>query len=157
MQLVHRTRETPQELKQKSIGDLLRDRRYGILSIIKTMNNWFAEFGHRKNFTLLHYESLRAAPEENFRNLLSTLGETLPDPEAFKYAVEFSDFANMQRLEVAGVFDSKILRSRDVQNPESFKVRRVKVGGYRDYLSPEDQAFAADALKHLDARFGYTA
>src|SRR5438270_95637 len=102
MQLVHRTRETPQELKQKSIGDLLRDRRYGILSIIKTMNNWFAEFGHRKNFTLLHYESLRAAPEENFRNLLSTLGETLPDPEAFKYAVEFSDFANMQRLEVAG-------------------------------------------------------
>ena len=157
MQLVHRTRETPQELKQKSIGDLLRDRRYGILSIIKTMNNWFAEFGHRKNFTLLHYESLRAAPEENFRNLLSTLGETLPDLEAFKYAVEFSDFANMQRLEVAGVFDSKILRSRDVQNPESFKVRRGKVGGYRDYLSPEDQAFAADALKHLDARFGYTA
>src|SRR5437660_1183160 len=157
MQLVHRTRETPQELKEKSIGDLLRDRRYGIMSIIKTMNNWFAEFGRRKNFTLLHYESLRAAPEQNFRNLLSTLGETSPDPEAFKHALEFSDFANMQRLEVAGVFDSKILRSRDVQNPESFKVRRGKVGGYREYLSPEDQAFAADALKHLDARFGYTA
>ena len=157
MQLVHRTRETPRELKQKSIGDLLRDRRYGILSIIKTMNNWFAEFGHRKNFTLLHYESLRAAPEQNFRTLLSTLGDTSPDPEAFKHALEFSDFANMQRLEVAGVFDSKILRSRDVQNPESFKVRRGKVGGYREYLSPEDQAFAADALKHLDARFGYTA
>jgi glycosyltransferase involved in cell wall biosynthesis len=156
MQLVHRTRETPQELKEKSIGDLLRDRRYGILSIIKTMNNWFAEFGRRKNFTLLHYESLRAAPEQNFRNLLSTLGETSPDPEAFRHALEFSDFANMQRLEVAGVFDSKILRSRDVRNPESFKVRRGKVGGYRDYLSAEDQAFAADALKHLDARFGYT-
>ena len=62
-----------------------------------------------------------------------------------------------QRLETAGVFDSKILRSADVRNPESFKVRRGKVGGYRDYLSPEDQAFAADALKHLDARFGYTA
>src|SRR5438552_222127 len=156
MQLVHRTRETPQELKQKSIGDLLRDRRYGIMSIIKTMNNWFAEFGHRKNFTLLHYESLRAAPEQNFRTLLSTLGETSPDPESFKHALEFSDFANMQRLEVAGVFDSKILRSRDVRNPESFKVRRGKVGGYREYLSSEDQAFAADALKHLDARFGYT-
>src|SRR5436853_14547 len=90
MQLVHRTRETPQELKEKSIGDLLRDRRYGIMSIIKTMNNWFAEFGHRKNFTLLHYESLRAAPEQNFRTLLSTLGETLPDPESFKHALEFS-------------------------------------------------------------------
>jgi hypothetical protein len=157
MQLVHRTRETPRELKEKSMGDLLRDRRYGIMSIIKTMNNWFAEFGRRKNFSLVHYESLRAAPEKNFRAILSTLGETEPDPEAFKHALQFSDFANMQRLEAAGVFDSKILRSRDVQNPESFKVRRGKVGGYRDYLSPEDQAFAADALKHLDARFGYTA
>src|SRR5207247_6618124 len=114
-QLVHRNVQTPQQLKEKIIGDLLRDRRYGIMSIIKTMNNWFAEFARRKNFTLLHYESLRAAPEQNFHNLLSTLGETSPDPEAFKHALEFSDFANMQRLEVAGVFDSKILRSRDVR------------------------------------------
>jgi glycosyltransferase involved in cell wall biosynthesis len=157
MQLVHRTRETPQQVKEKKVGDLMRDRRYGIMSIIRTMNDWFAEFGRRKNFTLLHYESLRAAPEKNFRALLATLGEMSPDPDAFKHAVEFSDFANMQRLEAAGVFDSKILRSRDVRNPESFKVRRGKVGGYRDYLSPEDQVFAAEALKHLDARFGYTA
>jgi glycosyltransferase involved in cell wall biosynthesis len=157
MQLVHRTRETPQQLKEKSAGDLLRDRRYGIMSIIKTMNDWFAEFGRRKNFTLLHYESLHTAPEQNFRALLATLGEVSPDPMAFQHALEFSDFANMQRLEAAGVFDSKILRSRDVRNPESFKVRRGKVGGYRDYLSVEDQGFAAEALKHLDARFGYTA
>jgi glycosyltransferase involved in cell wall biosynthesis len=157
MQMVHRAPETPQRVKEKNVGDLLRDRRYGIVSIIKTMNNWFTEFGQRQNFTLLHYESLRATPEQNFRALLATLGEDSPDAEAFKYALEFSDFANMQRLEAAGVFDSKILRSRDVRNPESFKVRRGKVGGYRDYLSPEDQAFAADALKHLDARFGYTA
>ena len=157
MQMVHRAPETPQRVKEKNVGDLLRDRRYGIVSIIKTMNNWFTEFGQRQNFTLLHYESLRATPEQNFRALLATLGEDSPDAEAFKYALEFSDFANMQRLEATGVFDSKILRSRDVRNPESFKVRRGKVGGYRDYLSPEDQAFAADALKHLDARFGYTA
>jgi hypothetical protein len=157
MQLVHRTKETPQRLKQKTAGDLLRDRRYGIMAIIKTMNRWFAEFARRQNFTLLHYESLRAEPAENFRALLATLGEASPDPAVFQHALEFSDFANMQRLEAAGVFDSKILRSRDVRNPESFKVRRGKVGGFRDYLSMEDQAFAAQALKHLDARFGYTA
>src|SRR5438309_9460365 len=122
MKLVHRTHETPQELKEKSIGDLLRDRRYGIMSIIKTMNNWFAEFGRRKNFTLLHYESLRAAPEQNFRNLLSTLGETSPDREEFNYALECSDFEYRQRLEAAGVSASNILRSRDARKPESFKV-----------------------------------
>ena len=157
VQLVHRTPETPQRLKQKSAGELLRDRRYGIMSIIKTMNRWFAEFAHRQNFTLLHYEALCAAPEENFRALLVTLGEVSPDPEAFQHALEFSDFANMQRLEAAGVFDSKILRSPDVRNQESFKVRRGKIAGFRDYLSPEDQVFATEALKDLDSRFGYTA
>jgi hypothetical protein len=34
-------------------------------------------------------------------------------------------------------------------------VRRGKVGGYREYLSAEDQAYAADALSKLDSRFGY--
>ena len=48
-------------------------------------------------------------------------------------------------------------RSRDVRNPKAINVRSGNGGGYRDYLSVEDQAFAAAALKHLDARFGYTA
>jgi hypothetical protein len=43
----------------------------------------------------------------------------------------------------------------DVRDPESFKVRRGKVGGYREYLSIEDQKYAADALMKLDPRFGY--
>jgi glycosyltransferase involved in cell wall biosynthesis len=156
LQLVHRTPETPEKLRQKSAGDLLRDPRHGITSIVKTMNSWLAEFGHRADFILARYEALRAAPEKNFRALLATLGETSPDPAALAYALEFSDFANMQKLEAAGLFDSKILQSGDVRNPESFKVRRGKVGGYRDYLSLEDQAFAAAAMKNLDARFGYT-
>jgi hypothetical protein len=35
-------------------------------------------------------------------------------------------------------------------------VRRGKIGGYREYLSAEDQQFAADATTELDRRFGYT-
>jgi hypothetical protein len=42
-----------------------------------------------------------------------------------------------------------------VRDPESFKVRRGKVGGYREYLSLDDQKYAADALTELDVRFGY--
>ena len=58
-------------------------------------------------------------------------------------------------MEAAGAFDSKILRPGDVRDPESFKVRRGKVGGYREYLSVEDQEYAAAALTQLDPRFGY--
>jgi hypothetical protein len=48
------------------------------------------------------------------------------------------------------------LHPGDVRDPESFKVRRGKVGGYREYLSAEDQQFAEAALTKLDPRFGYT-
>jgi hypothetical protein len=52
-------------------------------------------------------------------------------------------------------FESKILRAGDVRDPESFKVRRGKVGGYEEYLSPKDQEYAKRALRRLDDRFGY--
>jgi hypothetical protein len=84
------------------------------------------------------------------------VGETTPDMSIFQEALEFSRFENMQKLEAAGVFDSKILHPGDVRDPESFKVRRGKVGGYREYLSAEDLEYAADALLKLDRRFGYS-
>jgi len=61
----------------------------------------------------------------------------------------------MKKLEGAGAFTSKILRAGDTQDPESFKVRRGKVGGFEDYLSPDDQVYAAAALQRLDPRFDY--
>jgi hypothetical protein len=73
----------------------------------------------------------------------------------FQEALEFSRFENMQKLEAAGAFDSNILHPGDVRDPESFKVRRGKVGGYREYLSFGDQKYAADELMKLDPRFGY--
>jgi len=77
------------------------------------------------------------------------------DIKMFQEAFEFSRFENIQTLEASAAFDSKILHPGDVRDPESFKVRRGKVGGYREYLSAEDQKYAADALAELDVRFGY--
>ena len=85
------------------------------------------------------------------------VGETTLDRPIFQEALEFSRFENMQKLEAAGVFDSKILHPGDVRDPESFKVRRGKVGGYREYLSDEDLKYAADALRKLDPQFSYNA
>jgi hypothetical protein len=155
LQLVRRSAETPNELKQKSVSDLLRDDAFGIVAIVETMNRWLDEFDERKNFLLLSYESLRAEPEKNFRALLAELGETSPDGAALAHALGFSEFENMRKLEAAGAFDSKILRPGDVSDPESFKVRRGKVGGYREYLSEEDQRYANEVMKRLHPRFGY--
>ena len=156
LQLTRRDPNAPAKLKQKGVSEMLRDKKFGLRAIINAMNHWTDEFSERDNFTLVRYEALRAAPSEIFRDLLRVLGEPSPDLNIFQEALEFSRFENMQKLEAAGVFDSNILHPGDVRDPESFKVRRGKVGGYREYLSTEDQQFAAAAIRELDRRFGYT-
>jgi hypothetical protein len=155
LQITRRDPNAPVELRQQTVSEMLRDRRFGVRAIVSTMNDWMTEFSARDNFTLIQYEALRASPAEHFRDLLALLGEREPDTTIFDEALEFSQFENMQKLEAAGAFDSNILHPGDVRDPESFKVRRGKVGGYREYLSTDDQAYAATALAELDARFGY--
>src|SRR4030095_2283431 len=127
IQLTRRTRETPAKLKQMSASELLRDRAFGIESMVEIMNSWLAEWSDRADFLLLPYESLRKDPEPGFRQLLQVLGERPADAKAFLHALEFSDFGHMKKLEGAGAFASKILRAGDTKDPESFKVRRGKI------------------------------
>ena len=155
LQLTRRDPNAPVKLRQKSVSEMLRDEKFGMRAIISTMNHWLNECSQGDNFTLVRYEALRAAPAEHFRDLLGVLGEPLPDATTFQEALEFSRFENMQKLEAAGTFDSNILHPGDVRDPESFKVRRGKVGGYREYLYARDQEFSAAAMKELHPRFGY--
>jgi len=156
LQLTRRDPNAPVKLKQKTVSEMLRDEKFGMRAIVSAMNNWLNEFSQHYNFTLVQYEALRASPAEHFRDLLAVLGESSPDANIFQEALEFSRFENMQKLEAEGAFDSNILHPGDVRDPESFKVRRGKVGGYREYLSADDQQFAAAAITELDRRFGYT-
>jgi hypothetical protein len=156
LQLTRRDPNAPHKLRQKTVSEMLRDRKFGVRAIINAMNDWINEFSGRDNFSLVRYEALRASPDEHFRDLLAVIGEPMPDDTIFKEALEFSRFENMQKLEAAGAFDSNILHPGDIRDPESFKVRRGKVGGYREYLSVEDQQYAANALAELDSRFSYS-
>ncbi|MGE5208533.1 MAG: sulfotransferase domain-containing protein [Alphaproteobacteria bacterium] len=156
LQLTRRDPNAPRKFRHKTASQMLRDRKFGVHAIVNAMNDWITEFSGRDDFTLVRYEAVRAAPAEHFRDLLAVLGETQPDATIFQKALEFSSFENMQKLEAAGAFDSNILHPGDVRDPESFKVRRGKVGGYREYLSVEDQQFAAATMAKLDRRFGYT-
>jgi hypothetical protein len=153
VQLTRRTRETPDQLKQKEIGEVLRDRKHGIASMVEIMNGWLEEWSGKPNFLLVHYEDLQRAPEESFLELLKFLGEQEPDAAALAHALEFSRFGNMKKMEAAGAFASKILQATNAADPESFKVRRGKVGGFTDYLTGDDLVYANEAMAKLDSRF----
>lgn len=155
VQLTRRNPATPAAIKQMSADALLRHPRFGIAAMVAVMNAWIAEFGSRPDFALVRYEDLRADPSRAFRALLGAVGEKEIAVAAFAYARQFSDFENMQQLEASGGFSTKILQPLDRDDPESFKVRKGKVGGFREYLSAEAQRYAANLCAELDPQFEY--
>ena len=155
VQLTRRNPATPGEIKELPIGDLLRHPRFGIATMVEVMNGWLEEFGDRSDFSIVRYEELRADPPRAFHELLRAIGEKEIEDAVFGPALDFSDFRNMQKLEAAGEFGSKILQPRDREDPETFKVRQGKVGGFREYLSAQDQSYAAQVCAGLNPRFGY--
>lgn len=155
VQLLHRSPDTPGPLKKFSASQLMHHPQHGILSMIEIMNGWLKEFSTKRDFLLLRYEDLRAAPSDQFARLLQAIGQLDLHAPAFAHALAFSDFNNMKQMEASGAFASKILLPADTGDPESFKVRRGKIGGFDEYLTREDQSFAAECLRRLDGRFGY--
>lgn len=157
VQLSRPSADAPEQLKTISASEMLHHPQLGIRMLVQTMNDWLREIGGRANVTLLRYEDLKRAPNEFFRRALEGIGETRISEKDFAHALQFSQFGNMKKLEAADAFDSKILQTRDKRDPEAANVRRGKVGGFTDYLSSDDQAYAATVMRELDPKFGYSA
>ena len=123
------------------------------------MNSWQSELADGARRLLVRYEDLRAEPAVHLRRVLEFLGAAPTDAEIAD-AVAFASFDNMRKLEESAAFgsDDRRIVPGEASNPDSFKVRRGKVGGYRDYLSAE-QADALDQLvaTRLSSAFGYGA
>ena len=85
----------------------------------------------------------------------------VPEPvailsELFGEAVDFAAFDNLKELERTNFFANSRLTPVDPDDPNSFKVRRGKVGGYIDYFDSEQVASMESLVRQgLDRAFGY--
>lgn len=138
------------------LAESVRHPKFGIQTIVDVHNWWMNEWANRRDFMLLRYEDLRQDPEQQFRRLLGFLGFGEVVEPALRHALEFSSFDNMKAMESSGAFQSKKLKPGSGSDPESFKVRKGKVGGYLTYLGTEDIAYMNAALGRLDPRYGYS-
>lgn len=139
---------------------LLSDYGGSLADVIGFLNTWAAELPHIQRLHVLRYEDLRRDPESQLRALLEFIGVPA-DEQVVGDAVAYASYDNMKAREQrsAGGFGWLLggrLRPRDRDNPDSYKVRRAKVGGYRDYCTDAEVA-RIDALvaERLDPRFGY--
>ena len=161
---------------------LIRDPALGVARVVAIMNRWLAEWLDadaeedaevasgvaRPRLHLLRYEDAHRDPAGTFAAAVRFLMPTVALEEgAFGRALETSSFDNMRRLEAGAQgargteivtetgLDREALRPADALDPDSFKVRRGKVGGYVEHFGPADLAFLNAALARLDGRYGY--
>jgi hypothetical protein len=107
---------------------------------------------------IVRYEDLRARPEETLARLLEFLGTPATEAQIAD-AVQFASYDNMKQMEQQRVFwlSGGRLVPKDRSNPNSYKVRRGKVAGYRDDFEPAQLAQIDQLVEAtLDPVYGYT-
>ncbi len=125
--------------------------------ILDHMAEWERGLADTSDLLLLRYEDFRARPAETLGRLLAFMGTPVSDEEV-QGAVDFAAFENMKKMEAKKVFrlSGGRVTTRDPANPDAYKARRAKVGGWRDYFSdPEVAAIETLTADRLPAAFGY--
>ena len=130
----------PPHRADMSLFDFVMDRDAGLPCIIDFFNIWARELSNVQDFVVLRYEDMRSRPEQALDSLLRFMG-TPGTEEQIKQAVAFAAYDNMKNLETKKTFwlSGRRLVPGDQKNPDSYKVRRAKVGGYRDYFDDEQR------------------
>lgn len=136
-----------------SISEFIRSNRWGIEKIIAFLNNWA---DHIKNPKLLfvRYEDMKSDDLTLLREMISFIGAPYDEAIAIE-ATEFSKFDKMKSLINSGQIASDILTPTN-QNPNSAKVRKGLVSGYKKELNKTDIEFVNEATKKLNPVFGYS-
>ncbi|RWC25450.1 MAG: sulfotransferase domain-containing protein [Mesorhizobium sp.] len=139
-------------LEAGPIGDCIRSPKHGVEKIALFNLQWFAAASHMRKIALLRYEDVQRDTNDALRSIGKFLGKSFEESQLADVAVSRS-FKRMQQSEISGELGARYggrLQPRDPDDPESFKVRKGKVGGYLDYLSADDIAFCDNVLARLD-------
>jgi hypothetical protein len=141
-----------------SVYDFVFHEHQGLPRIVRALNDWARELDRFDHLLVVRYEDLRTDAEAQLARIMAFLGEDV-NPEHVKGAVDFATVEKMRKMESENYFwrSGSRVQAKDVDNPDSYKTRKAKVGGYRDYFD-DDQVAEIDAYvnEHLLPAFGYT-
>lgn len=142
-----------------SVYEFVRHEGAGLPKVMDFMNLWAREMDKVREFALVRYEDMRADPQQTLTRVAQFL-EIPATPEQIRDAVDYASYENMKKMESSQSFrlSGGRMVPRDRNNPDSYKVRRAKVGGYRDYFE-DDQVREIDVLMEstLDPVYDYRA
>jgi hypothetical protein len=141
-----------------SVYDFVKHEGKGLNHIIDFMNAWARELDRIEHLLVVRYEDLRADPATEMARVVDFLGME-PRRDYLEDMAEYASVENLRRKEQENYFwrSGSRVQAKDVNDPNTYKVRKAKVGGYRDYFD-DDQVAELTAM--VDSRlmpvFGYT-
>ena len=138
------------------VWDFVLDKDAGLPRIIDYFNGWARAIPELQDVLVVRYEDMRTEPAAVLGRILEFTG-TEVTPEQVQEAVDFAAYDNMKKMEQEKFFKGSGARVKpgDKDNPQSFKVRKAKVGGYRDYFTDEQCEQLDQMVAQLDPLFGY--
>ncbi len=154
-ELINHFIEHPIDRRTISMWDFVRYSDIGLPFLINYLNTWERNLRELENSLLVRYEDMRADPGTTLKQVTRLMGEEFSATEIAE-AVAFGSFDNLRKLETSGFFRRGGMRLHNAKDPDTFKTRRGKVGGYPDYFTPDRVEELEDLmLKNLSPVFGY--
>lgn len=136
-----------------TISEFIATEQFGILKILTFYDIWLQNRHVPESFLFIRYEDLYQDPRGTLGKILSFIGEVNADKNLLEQSIEYCSFNNLKKLETQNKFKSDILKARDPEDMESYKVRKGKVGGYTEYLLKKDQVFIDEVIEEYNFDF----
>ena len=140
-----------------SLFDFVVDPKAGLPVILDFFEIWQRELPFVKASVVVRYEDMRDDPGRELARILDFFGLSYSEDQLAE-AVAFASYDNMKKLEQKNVFRThgQRLVPGNRENPDSYKVRRAKVGGYRDYFDDAQLAVIDQMMAEREGPlFGY--
>lgn len=143
-ELINHWVDNPIDRRTVQMWEFVRHSDIGLPALIEYQNTWARNIADLPNGMLTRYEDLRTEPVATLHKITQHMGESFTEDEV-RAAVEWGSFDNLQNLETKGTFSQGGMKLVRADDPSTYKVRRGKIGGYRDDFD-EHQVAELEAL-----------
>jgi hypothetical protein len=130
-ELINHWIDHPVDRRTVGMWEFVRHSDIGLPSLIEYQNTWARNVQELEQGLLVKYEELRTEPVPALHKIIKLMGEDFSEEE-IRAAVEWGSFDNLQKMETSGTFSQGGMKLVNAGDPSTYKVRRGKVGGYRD-------------------------
>jgi len=140
---------------KKSISKFIFEKKGSFETILQFYNIWEQNKTVPKDFLMVKYENLHNNPQRELKKIIQFTGLKVNE-ELIANAVEFASFSNMRKIETENPTKSVALKPTDINDINSYKTRKGKIGDYKNNFSAQEIEYLNKKMKeNLSPFFGY--